>query len=164
MTSLPSWQPTAGIHSDPPLMMMVPCELFWNRHQSSQYQIFYGRSQNVPYNSFIIDSTSCWKIPWVTWLSLSSCFIFRGSGYLTVCELVFLDEENLDGKNLDYLIILPGTVSAGPAARRRCSQLTTCRWSLCNAWRPGGSPGLCSTGWQPPASCALPGQAPPLWN
>ena len=23
-------------------------------------------------------------------------------GYLTVCELVFLDEENLDGKNLDY--------------------------------------------------------------
>ena len=23
-------------------------------------------------------------------------------GYLTVGELVFLDEENLDGKNLDY--------------------------------------------------------------
>ena len=42
--------------------MMVPCELFWNRHQSSRYQIFYGSSQNK-LHSFINDSTSCWKIP-----------------------------------------------------------------------------------------------------
>lgn len=55
MTSLPSWQPNAGIYSDPPLMMMVPCELFWNCHQSSRYQIFYGSSEKVLY-SFINDS------------------------------------------------------------------------------------------------------------
>ena len=69
-----------------------------------------------------------------------------------------------DPKSLSEVVLLPGTVSAGLRAPRRCSPLTTCLWSLCNAWPPAGSPGRGSTGWQPPGSCALPGQAPPLWN
>ena len=55
---------------------------------------------------------------------------------------------------------IPGREFCGQGARRRCIRRTRCRWSWCSASHRGGSPGLCSTASQPPASLA--GSGPPL--
>ena len=114
----------------------------------------------------ILKPSSEFTVSNILW-SLAKCALYL-SHLLLILQVVERSPESL-GYHFQadlYLgcVLLPGTVSVGLAARRRCSRLTTCRWSLCNAWRRGGSPGPCSTGWPPPGSCARPGQAPPLWN
>ena len=55
----------------------------------------------------------------------------------------------------------PGRGCGVPAARRRCSPLTTRRWPSHSAGSPSAPPAPCSTASPPPGSCDVTGRAPP---